>query len=81
MEPTRLGFRHIVLRRDIPALPRYVEQRILTWSDIWRSYRGPLEFFDFDPRDLRPTATTVMGCIRVVIGTILRAVGLKRKLA
>jgi D-aspartate ligase len=81
MEPTRLGFRHIVLRRDIPALPRYVEQRILTWSDIWRSYRGPLEFFDFDPRDLRPTAMTVMGCIRVVIGTILRAVGLKRKLA
>jgi len=81
MEATWLGFRHVVLRRDIPALPRYVEQRILTWGEIWKSYRGPLEFFDFDLHDLRPTTTTVKGCIRVILGTILRAVGLRRKLA
>jgi D-aspartate ligase len=81
MEATWLGFRHVVLRRDIPALPRYVEQRILTWGEIWKSYRGPLEFFDFDLHDLRPTTTTVKGCIRVIMGTILRALGLRKKLA
>lgn len=81
MEATWLGFRHVVLRRDIPALPRYVEQRILTWGEIWKSYRGPLEFFDFDLHDIRPTTTTVKGCIRVIMGTILRALGLRRKLA
>jgi D-aspartate ligase len=81
MEATWLGFRHVVLRRDIPALPRYVEQRILTWGEIWKSYSGPLEFFDFDLHDLRPTTTTVKGCLRVILGTILRALGLRRKLA
>jgi predicted ATP-grasp superfamily ATP-dependent carboligase len=79
-EPTRLGFRHIVLRRDIPALPRYIERDILTWSDIFKTYQGPLEFFDFDPHDIRPTLITLMGCFRVIIGTVLRAVGLRRKL-
>lgn len=79
-EPTRFGFRHVVLRRDIPALPRYVEQGILTWGAIWRSYRGPLEFFDFDRHDPGPTGTTMKNCLRVSGGTVLRAVGLKRKL-
>ena len=80
MEPTRFNFRHVTLRRDIPSLPHYLRRGILTWGDIWRSYRGPLEFFDYDPHDLRPTWMTLKGCIRVVIGTILRALGLKRQL-
>ena len=80
VEPTRLGFRHIVLRRDIQALPRYVERGILTWSDIFKTYQGSLEFFDFDPHDIRPTVATLMGCFRAVVGTVLRAVGLRRKL-
>jgi len=80
VEPTRLGFRHIVLRRDIPALPRYVERGILTWNDIFKTYQGSLEFFDFDPHDIRPTVATLMGCFRAVVGTVLRAVGLRRKL-
>lgn len=80
MEATHLGFRHIVLRRDIPALPRYVERGILTWGQIRETYRGELAFFDFDLHDLRPTATTLKGCARVAVGTVLRALGVRRKL-
>jgi D-aspartate ligase len=79
-EPTRLGYRHIVLRRDIPALPRYVERGILTWKQIRETYRGPLEFFDFDLNDWRPTATTLKGCARVAGGTVLRSLGLRKHL-
>jgi predicted ATP-grasp superfamily ATP-dependent carboligase len=80
VEATRFGVRHIVLRRDIPAIPRYVDGRILTWKQIRDSYRGPLAFFDFDLRDWRPTATTLKGCIRVAGGTILRSLGLRKRL-
>jgi predicted ATP-grasp superfamily ATP-dependent carboligase len=81
VEPTHLGYRHIVLRRDIPALPRYVEQGLLTWSQIGQTYRGELAFFDFDRKDWRPTAATLKGCARVAAGTILRSLGLRRKLS
>jgi predicted ATP-grasp superfamily ATP-dependent carboligase len=79
-EASQLGFRHIVLRRDIPAIPRYVERGILTWGQVRETYRGPLAFFDLDWRDWRPTATTVNGCMRVAAGTLLRAAGIRRQL-
>jgi D-aspartate ligase len=71
VEATRLGFRHVVLWRDLPVLSRYVKRGILTWRDIWNSYRGPLHFFDFDMHDLRPTAAKVSGFIRYRAGLIL----------
>jgi len=80
-EPTRLDYRHIVLRRDIPAIPRYVERGLLTWSQVRKTYSGPLEFFDFDRRDWGPTSTTLKGCARVATGTLLRLLGLRRKLS
>jgi predicted ATP-grasp superfamily ATP-dependent carboligase len=79
-EPVRFNFRHVTLRRDIPSLPFYLERGILTWRDIWKSYEGPLEFFDFDLHDMRPTLTTLMGCLRAVTGSILRRIGLKKPL-
>jgi len=80
IEANRLGFHHIVLRRDIPAIPRYLERGILTWAQIRKTYSGSLAFFDFDLHDWRPTATTLKGCSRVVIGSVLRAIGLRRQL-
>lgn len=80
MTATNLGYRHVVLRRDIPALPRYVERGLLTWSDIRRSYRGKLAYFDFDRKDWGPTSATLKGCARVAAGTVLRSVGLMGKL-
>jgi predicted ATP-grasp superfamily ATP-dependent carboligase len=80
MEATHLGYRHVVLRRDIPALPRYVERGLLTWGEIRRSYGGKLAYFDFDRKDWRPTAATLKGCARVAAGTALRSIGLMRRL-
>jgi predicted ATP-grasp superfamily ATP-dependent carboligase len=76
IEPTNFNFRHIVLRRDIPAVSRYVEKGILTWRQILKTYRGKLAFFDFDMHDLRPTAQTLQGCARVAAGAVLRSIGL-----
>jgi predicted ATP-grasp superfamily ATP-dependent carboligase len=59
VEAAHLGFRHVVLWRDLPVLSRYVKRGLLTWKDIWNSYRGPLHFFDFDMHDLRPTVRKV----------------------
>ena len=80
MDATRSGFRHVTLRRDIPSLPHYVARGILTWADIRRSYRGPLEFFDFDRRDPRPTLQTLRGCARIFAGIFLRTLRLRRRL-
>lgn len=81
VEATRFNFRHIVLRRDIPAIPRYVDQGLLTWGQVRETYRGELAFFDFDRRDWRPTAATLKGCARVAAGTLLRSLGLRRPLS
>jgi predicted ATP-grasp superfamily ATP-dependent carboligase len=80
VEPTRFDFTHVTLRRDIPSFEQYLNRRLLTWADIRRSYRGRLEFFDFDPNDPRPTAGTLLGCLRVLAGMGLRSLGLRRKL-
>jgi D-aspartate ligase len=80
VEVTRTGFRHVVLRRDVATVPAYVRKGMLTWGDVWKSYSGPLEFFDFDLHDLRPTATTLKVCARVAIKTILRALHLAKQL-
>jgi predicted ATP-grasp superfamily ATP-dependent carboligase len=78
VEPTRFGFRHVVLRRDIPALPQYVGRGGLTWGAVWRSYQGPLEFFDFDMDDMQPTLMTMKGYLRSIVGNVLRAMGWRR---
>ena len=80
MEPTRFRFRHVTLQRDIPSLEGYLQRGILTWSDIFRSWEGPLEFFDFDADDPRPTLETLKGCLRAVTGMMLRWVGLRKQL-
>jgi predicted ATP-grasp superfamily ATP-dependent carboligase len=80
MEAVHFDYRHVVLRRDIPALQRYVDRGLLTWSEIRRSYHGKLAYFDFDRKDWRPTVATLRGCARVAAGTVLRSMGLRRRL-
>ncbi len=77
---TNFGFRHITLRRDVPCAPRYVDHGLLTWDQIFETYRGPKRYFDFDPHDPGPTKMTLQGCARSAGGTVLRALGLKPKL-
>lgn len=80
MEATRFRFKHVTLRRDIASFEGYLQRGILTWGEIFRSYEGPLEFFDFDIDDPRPTLATLKGCARAVVGMTLRAVGLRKHL-
>lgn len=53
------NFRHIVLQRDFAAIGSYRRAGLETWASILRSYRPPVAFFDFDPRDYRVTAWTL----------------------
>ena len=80
MEPTRFGFKHVTLRRDIPSFEGYLQRGILTWGDIFRSLRGPKEYFDFDMADPKPTLMTLKGCARALVGLALRSLGLRKKL-
>jgi D-aspartate ligase len=79
--PTRFHFRHVTLRRDIPSFEGYLQRGLLTWADIFRSYQGPLEFFDFDLRDPRPTIETLLGCAKALLGLALRTLHLKPRLS
>ena len=80
MEPTRFGFKHVTLRRDIPSLEAYLSRGLLTWGDIFRSWRGPLKFYDFDLADPWPTLETLTRCVRVIFGMSLRALGMRKKI-
>jgi len=80
VEATTFNFRHVVLRRDIPAAPRYVERGILTWKQIRDSYRGKLVYFDLDLHDRTLAVQTLKGSGRIIIGAVLRSLGLLRKI-
>jgi hypothetical protein len=73
VKATRLNFRHITLRRDLPAIPPSLAGGLLTWGELFRSYRPPLKFYDFDWRDWRVTASTMKGACRALVGGTLRA--------
>ncbi|MEZ5416221.1 MAG: hypothetical protein R2708_02625 [Vicinamibacterales bacterium] len=57
--PTGRDFRHVVVRADGRALPAYWRAGLLSWKDVWRSFRPPLAFFDLDRRDLRTSVETL----------------------
>ncbi len=78
VQATRFGFRHIVLWRDLPVLSRYVASGTLTWAAILRSYRGPLEFFDFDPSDPSPTIKQLAAFARYRFSMLLSRFGINR---
>ena len=78
VHPESRYFRHIVLFRDFAAARSYRKEGLLTWRDIVRSYRGPVAFFDFDWRDWRVTARTVVQLAKLLVGPTLRRVFPKR---
>jgi len=73
VKATRLNFRHITFRRDFPAIPPSLAAGLVSWREVFRSYRPPLEFFDFDLRDWRVTAATMKSACRALVGGMLRA--------
>jgi predicted ATP-grasp superfamily ATP-dependent carboligase len=74
VRPTKRDFRHIVLRRDFACFRSYREAGLLSWGELLKSYRPPVGFFDFDLRDWRVTADTVMELAKMVAGPAFRRV-------
>ena len=72
MRTTRFDFRHITLRRHVPALTRLHRRGLITLREALRSFRRPVVFWDFDLRDWRVTVRTLRYCIRVLTGWVLR---------
>lgn len=57
--PSNKHFKHIVLRAEAKAIPEYMKAGLLTWKELFRSYKPPLAFFDVDWRDWRNSLETI----------------------
>jgi predicted ATP-grasp superfamily ATP-dependent carboligase len=71
--PNGKDFRHIDLRSDVGAIFAYRRARLISWSDVIRSYRAPRAFFDFDTNDWRYSAETIYRMARSTVGELVRS--------
>lgn len=69
ISPNGKHFRHIVLRAEGTAIPEYMRAGLLSWKQLFNSYKPPLAFFDFDLRDWRNSLETLF----VLIRSLMRA--------
>jgi D-aspartate ligase len=75
------NYRHIVLHRDFATYRSYLQAGLANWKDILRSYRPPVYFFDFDPRDWRVTLKNAWELTKILLYPYLRRFLPKRRLA
>ena len=68
----RWNFRHIVLRRDFMSFRSYLSEGLMTWRGWLWSYRPPVAFFDFDPRDWRVTWDTCVELVKTLLAPAYR---------
>ena len=78
VQTRKFNFRHIVLRRDFACFRSYRKAGLLSWRELFRSYRPPVAFFDFDLRDRRVTADTVIELLKTLAYPLYRRVFPKR---
>jgi D-aspartate ligase len=71
-------YRHVVLRRDFKTFRSYLKAGLLSWRELFRSYRRPVYFFDFDWRDWRVTWATVVELAKILLIPYVRRVFPKR---
>jgi predicted ATP-grasp superfamily ATP-dependent carboligase len=71
--PAQRAFRHVVLRADATAAPRYLRAGLLTWRGLLASYRPPLAFYDLDPADWRYSLETVLVAAKSLLRELLHA--------
>lgn len=64
ISPTGKHFRHVVLRAEGTAIPEYMRAGLLSWKQLFNSYKPPLAFYDFDLRDWRNSLETLIIFIR-----------------
>lgn len=72
VRPSARDFRHIVLRADASAVPAYRRAGLLTWRELFDSYRAPRAYYDLDWRDwrysLETLAVAAIACARGFLG-------------
>jgi predicted ATP-grasp superfamily ATP-dependent carboligase len=71
--PAPRAFRHVVLRADATAAPRYLRAGLLSWRGLLASYRPPLAFYDLDPADWRYSLETVLVAAKSLLRELLHA--------
>ncbi|MDH4188016.1 MAG: hypothetical protein OEV08_13575, partial [Nitrospira sp.] len=70
ISPAGRQFRHIVLRAEGTAIPEYMRAGLLSWRQLLDSYKPPLAFFDFDPRDWRNSLETLVILMRSLLNAL-----------
>lgn len=70
--PRARRFRHVVLRADATAAPRYLRAGLLSWRGLLASYRPPLAFYDLDPADWRYSLETVAVAAKTLLREVVR---------
>lgn len=70
--PNGRDVRHIMLRNDVLGLRNMWHRGDLKWSDVSRTYRLPVAFYDMDASDLRFAVRTLYDVARLVIGAVFR---------
>jgi D-aspartate ligase len=78
VQPDGRDFRHIVLERDFNTVLSYRRAGLLPWKALFKSYRRPVAFFDFDWSDWRVTARTLKTLVRIVLLGAYRKISPKR---
>ncbi len=70
--PSGKHFKHIVLRSDARTVLAYRRAGLISWGDVFASYRPPLAFFDLDRKDLRYSAETLYLMVRSFVGGLVK---------
>ncbi len=74
VSPNGRDFRHVVLRADVAAIIRYRRERLASWTDVVRSYRPPLAFFDLDAGDWRYSVQTIYRMVRSAVRELVHLI-------
>ena len=77
--PTGRNFRHILLEADIATIGSYRRAGLVTWRQLLRSYRPPVAFYDFDLRNWRLAAQTIVNIVMALITKSFRRLFPKRR--
>jgi predicted ATP-grasp superfamily ATP-dependent carboligase len=71
-------FRHIAVQRDFSSLRSYRRAGLLTWRQLFESYRPPVYFYDFEWYDWRVALATLKEVFKSIVGPSVRRVFPKR---
>ena len=72
VKPSGKHFKHIVLRAEGTAIPEYMRAGLLSWGELFKSYKPPLAFYDFELRDWRNSLETVIVFVWSLFSNLFR---------